>query len=168
MSLRRHYVLDCNIWYNIKILFTTLVLISNAISKTFWPWCAITIEKPFYSFTKQAVCQIIFWIPIIIKVKCVYEWMNEVKCVTISRPSHLQNITGIFKEFQRENWVVDQAEFFKITKKRLFTNDLVLLTDCKKELAWFYLICAWSWQIIKMPKVQTNHCCNTCWNFISL
>ena len=69
--------LDSNIWYTMKILFTTLVLISNSISKTYWLRCAITIEKPFYSFTKQAVCQIIFWIPIIIKVKCVYEWMNE-------------------------------------------------------------------------------------------
>jgi len=107
LSLRRHYVhiilsfkqcvLDFNIWYNMKILFTILVLISIAISKTFWPWCAITIEKPFYSFTKQAVCQIIFWIPIIIKVKCVYEWMNEVKCVTISRPSHLQTTSEFSK-----------------------------------------------------------------------
>ena len=100
MSLRRHLVLHSNIWYNMKILFTTLVLISNAISKTFSPWCAITIEKPFYSFTKQAVCQIIFWIPIIIKVKCVYEWMNEVKCVTISRPSHTKILLKFFKKFQ--------------------------------------------------------------------
>jgi hypothetical protein len=93
-------VLDSIIRYNMKI---TLVLISNAISKTFWPWCAITIEKPFYSFTKQAVCQIIFWIPIIIKVKCVYEWMNEVNCVTISGPSHLHTPFEIFQEFSKIN-----------------------------------------------------------------